>query len=90
MVLGCWDVVGGLLVVVLLVVVVVVGLLVVVDLLVVVLLVVVVVLEVGLLSFNLLSAVRQDNLQGSFSSPPPLPYPYSSISKPDGSFNNDN
>lgn len=77
MVLGCWDVVGGLLVVVLLVVVVVVGLLVVVDLLVVVLLVVVVVLEVGLLSFNLLSAVRQDNLLQALLSlfPPTQPLP---------------
>ena len=77
MVLGCREVVGGLLVVVLLVVVVV-GLLVVVDLLVVVLLVVVVVLEVGLLPFNLLSAVRQDNLQGNFSGETSLPCPNSS------------
>ena len=73
MVLGCRAVVDGLLVVVLLVVVVV-GLLVVVvvvvGLLVVVLLVVVVVLEVWLLPFNLLSAVRQDSLQGYFSSAP--------------------
>ena len=73
MVLGCRAVVDGLLVVVLLVVVVV-GLLVVVvvvvGLLVVVLLVVVVVLEVWLFPFNLLSAVRQDSLQGYFSSAP--------------------
>ena len=74
MVLGCRAVVDNLLVVVLLVVVVV-GLLVVVvvvvvGLLVVVLLVVVVVLEVWLFPFNLLSAVRQDSLQGYFSSAP--------------------
>ena len=71
MVLGCRAVVDGLLVVVLLVVVVVgllVVLVVVVCLLVVVLLVVVVVL--WLFPFNLLSAVRQDSLEGYFSSAP--------------------
>ena len=80
-VLGCLAVVGGLLVVVVVLLVVVVGLLVVVVVVlfvVVVLLVVVVVLEVGLLPFNLLSAVRQDNLQGNFSGLPSLPCPNSS------------